>query len=104
MDMSLDRRQRYLKKILNHPGVEGRRVTEAKYIIKYKGRSWFLWPKSGRDQVVENGQATSALYFQEVDVFYQRYIPGTLELPGNSGKQWTQAEKDVFYEMIALGS
>lgn len=102
--MSLDRRQRYLKKILNHPGVEGRRVTEAKYIIKYKGRSWFLWPKSERYQFVENGHATSALYFEEVNVFYHRYITETLDLPGNSGKQWTQAEKDIFYEMIALGS
>ncbi len=102
--MSLDRRQRYLKKILNHPGVEGRRVTEAKYFVSYKGRSWFLWPKSERYQSVENGKATSALYFEEVNAFYHRYITETLDLPRNSGKQWMQDEKDVFYEMITLGS
>jgi len=93
-----------LKKLLEHPGVESEKLTPAKLLIRYEGESWFLWPKSGRHQSVENGEPVSDLYYSDVGTFYQRYITKTLDLPKNFGKQWSQADENVVYEMIEIGA
>jgi len=101
--MTPAKRDEFLRRILEHPGVESERITEAKYLICYEGMAWFLWPKSGRYQFVEKGSPSSDLYFESVKRFYHRYITKTLYFPKNFGKRWSQDDEDVLYEMVEMG-
>ncbi len=99
----IEQLEKIFKRILSHPGVESKKLSPAKFLICYEGGSWFLWPRSGRYQWVENGEAVSDVYYSDVRMFYERYILKTLDLPKNFGKQWSKDDENVLYEMIESG-
>jgi len=89
--------------ILGHPGVLHERLNKSKYLLSCNGSSWYLWPRSGRHQRILPGGELSDLFISELDVFYQRYITGELDLPENFGKVWSENDKKLLYEMIDHG-
>lgn len=97
-----NKQQDQLERILNHPGLRFRKVSKYRYLIRYKGRQWYLWPRSGRYQKISSNGAVSEIFMGELSDFYHRYLTEELDLPENFGKTWSKDDEEVLYDMIEL--
>jgi hypothetical protein len=98
--MSSDKIQSNLEVIFNHHGVTYRKLSKYKYILRYSGRCWYLWPRSGRYQQVFKDGTVSEIFMGEIKQFYHRYITEVLKLPENHGKTWSEEDENILYDMI----
>ena len=92
--------KKHLTRIQNTPGVDFEQITASKCYISYKGREWFLWPKSGKYVQISNDQPITDMYWGDVKSFYHRYIAEANNLPKNHGKLWTESDISVLLEML----
>jgi len=96
----MNKTNHYMTKICSHPGVTAKKLTEYKYLITHKDRSWHVWPRSGRYHFVYSNGEVSEDYYGELKLFFHRYIAGTIDLPENFGKVWSQADEATLFDMV----
>lgn len=89
-----------LDKICTHDGVLAKKLSSGKYLVQYKGRSWYLWPHSGQYQFIDIDGKVSDIYYGELQLFYHRYITETVNLPANLGKFWSRTDEETLCEMV----
>jgi len=94
--------QKYLEKILNHPGLSFKKINKYKYLLYCNDLKWYLWPRSGRYQKISSEGVVSEMYMGELKDFYHRYLTGELDLSENFGKTWSNEDDDILYDMINL--
>lgn len=95
-----NKKQKYWEMILAHPGISYQRMSKYRYLLKFKGRRWLLWPRSGRYQQLSQDGYVSEVFVGELQEFYHRYLTGELQLPENFGKTWGKADEETLYDMI----
>ena len=98
--MTNENKQDHLEKILNFPGLEYKKLSKYRYLLHYRGRRWFLWPKSGRYQNLSPEGVVSEMFIGELKEFYHRYLTEQLQLPENFGKVWSKDDEDLLHDMI----
>ncbi len=95
-----DKKQKYWEAIRNHPGVSCKKLSKSKYLLQFKGRRWYLWPRSGRYQHLTQEGDASEVFMGELSDFYHRYLTGELQFSENFGKTWSKVDEEVLYDMI----